>query len=196
MPSTKPDYPSETAYADAANLLCCEVAAIKAVAEVESGPLGAFLDSGEPVILFERHVFHRLTRGAFDGLIPDLSGDTPSKVYGPVSIQHHKLATAAQYNRPAALKSCSWGLFQIMGENHIRAGYPVLQDFVNAMYRSADDHLQAFVAFIQYDPRLLKAIREKDWEGFAFVYNGPRYARYRYHERIATAYGKLIGGQA
>ena len=49
----------------AANALGCEVAAIKAVAEVEAAGVG-FHASGEPKILFERHWFSRLTKGRYD----------------------------------------------------------------------------------------------------------------------------------
>lgn len=52
-------------YRSAAAKLGCEVAAIKAVAEVEAGSFGGFLSTGEPVILFERHVFHKRTKGEF-----------------------------------------------------------------------------------------------------------------------------------
>ena len=45
-------------YQKAAKELNCEVAAIRAVAEVESLK-GGFLPDGRPKILFERHVFHQ-----------------------------------------------------------------------------------------------------------------------------------------
>ncbi|WP_262919099.1 N-acetylmuramidase family protein [Niabella hibiscisoli] len=47
---------TEKDFQDAARQLNCEVAAIKAVAEVESKGDG-FLPTGEPKILFERHIF-------------------------------------------------------------------------------------------------------------------------------------------
>jgi len=43
---------TEDDYKEAAQKLGCDVAAVKAVSEVESGPHGAFLSSGDPVILF------------------------------------------------------------------------------------------------------------------------------------------------
>lgn len=63
---------TEQDFQDAANQLGVDVPTIKAVAEVESGPHGAFLSSGEPVILFERHKFHKLTGGKFSKF-PDIS---------------------------------------------------------------------------------------------------------------------------
>ncbi|AZA64465.1 DUF3380 domain-containing protein [Chryseobacterium carnipullorum] len=55
---------TEQDYINAAKELGCEVAAIKAVAEVESRGSG-FLSSGEPKILFERHRFYKYTNGKY-----------------------------------------------------------------------------------------------------------------------------------
>lgn len=178
-------------------MLSCEVASIKAVTRVESGPLGGFLDDDTPVILFERHLFHRLTGGKYDAVKlsttkPEhsfLSMVTPGG-YGPSSLQHAKLAAAALLDRDAALKSCSWGLFQILGLNFERAGFQRLQRFINAMYRSVDDHLRAFVNFVQSDESLADAIRTKNWPSFARQYNGPAYAKNKYDEKLAEAYLK------
>ena len=62
----------ESDFIEAANLLNCEVEAVKAVAEVESSGSG-FLSNGKPKILFERHYFHRLTGGKFSAKNPDIS---------------------------------------------------------------------------------------------------------------------------
>ena len=186
----KADQPSDEAYAAAAWLLMVEPRALKAIAQVEAGPGGAFLDDGRPVVLFERHVFHRLTQGRFDS-DADISGEKAGG-YGPGGAhQHERLAAAALLDRTAALQSASWGLFQIMGRNYQEAGYPVLQRFVNAMYRSVDDHLRALVMFIRHDDRLVDALRARDWTSFARVYNGPFFAASHYDDRMAEAYEGL-----
>lgn len=186
----KSDHPSEDAYVHAAWLLMAEPRALRAIASVEAGPEGGFLPDGQPVILFERHLFHRLTRGKFDQ-VPDISNNKPGG-YGPPGLhQHVRLETAAHLDRSAAIKSCSWGLYQILGLNHIQAGFPELQRFVNAMYRSADDHLRALVMFIRHDSDLVDAIRDKDWKRFARNYNGPNYAENRYDSKMAEAYDHL-----
>ena len=183
-----------TAYAAAALHLLCEERALRAIAAVEAGQFGAFLDSGEPVILYERHLFHRYTEGKFDGFpIPPgtlaawgVLSDARPGGYGPVSAQHTKLAAAIHLDRQAALRATSWGLFQILGDNWNAAGYESLQAFVNAMYRSADDHLLALTRFLKGDHRMLTAIRSKDWLAFARAYNGP--AQHGYDQRMRTAY--------
>lgn len=183
----------------AAWMLNCEPAAIRAVAQVESGPLGAFLETGDPVILFERHAFHRLTEGKFDGARVDggdpvwslVSSPAPGG-YGPNSVQHKRLSKAVQLDRTAAIKSASWGIFQILGDNHAQAGCKRLQDFVNVMYdHDVNQQLRAFVMFVLNDPRLAWAIRDKDWARFAYVYNGPNYGKNLYDTRIAQAYEAL-----
>lgn len=197
MANLKPDAPSSIAYAAAALHLACEERALRAIAAVEAGQFGAFLDNGEPVILYERHLFHRFTEGKFDGFpIPPgtaaawgvLSAARPGG-YGPVNAQHTKLSAAIHLDRQAALRATSWGLFQILGDNWKPAGYESLQDFVNAMYRSADDHLQALTRFLKADNRKLNALRSKDWLTFARAYNGP--AQKGYDQRMRVAYDNL-----
>lgn len=173
-------------YLTAADLLRVEPATIKAVAEVEAGPYGAFLETGEPTILFERHVFHRLTGGRFDASHPDLSSRRAGG-YGKVSAQHGRLARAAALDREAALQSASYGLFQIMGFNHQVAGHPTLQGFINAMYASALEHLLAMVRYCQHHG-LDRHLRAHDWASFARGYNGPAFARNRYDSKLASAY--------
>ena len=189
----KAKQPSDFAFAAAAWMLDCEEPAIRAVAAVESSAHGAFLDSDEPVLLFERHHFHRRTAGRWSPAHPEISNPRPGG-YGKVSEQHERLRKAADLDRAAALKSASWGLFQIMGFNYQQAGHASLQSFINGMYSSADAHLRAFVWFIAKDERLLAAIQQLEWKDFALIYNGPRQADHDYAGRIAAAYraAKLV----
>ena len=200
-PTTTPShdkFPSDDFYLHAAEISQVELATIKAFAAVEGGPWGAFLPSGEPTILFERHLFHRLTNGKFNGKrIIDVSISNVANVisspvpggYGSPYIQHKKLAFAVGLDRDAALQSTSWGLFQILGLNHERAGFTLLQSFINAMYRSADDQLLAFVAFIKSDTKLHNALQTKDWLTAARRYNGAK--QNGYDVKIKTEYERL-----
>ncbi len=63
---------TEADYKAAAKQLKCDVAAIKAVAEVESNGNG-FLTDGKVKMLFEGHIFHRYTDGKFDAKHPTIS---------------------------------------------------------------------------------------------------------------------------
>jgi len=199
--SKKPDFPSARALREAALTLGCDVEAIEAVARIEAGAEGAFLDTGEPVLLFERHAFWRLVLAEhgreaaelWHQAVPDVCNPEPGG-YGPVSRQHIRLRVATKLDREIALRSASWGLFQILGDNCGRCRL-TLQDFINAAYRSADEHLRLFVAFILADHRLVEALRDHDWTTFARIYNGPNYALHHYDTRIAAAHRELVEGR-
>jgi len=176
----------------AATALGCEVAAIKAVAEVEAAGVG-FHATGEPKILFERHWFSRLTQGRYDAMAPDLSNPKAGGYKGGLA-EHERLARAVKLDRNAALLSASWGKFQIMGFNFKAAGFGNVQAFVNAMYQSEGAQLDAFVAFIKADLRLVAALRANNFTRFASIYNGPGYAKNKYDHKMHTAYRRMRNG--
>lgn len=182
-----------TDWSGAAWFLDCEVEAIQAVGEVEA-PRGGYLEDGQVTILFERHVFHRLTKGKHSSARPDISNPTAGGYKGGAA-EHERLAAAVGLDREAALQSASWGRFQIMGFNWKRTGHESLQEFINGMIRGGEaEHLRSFCCFIRSDGELLQALQDHDWSGFARAYNGPAYARHDYHGRIARAYQKIALG--
>lgn len=184
-------------FSRAAQRLRCDVAAVKAVAAVESRGAG-FLPDGQPVILFERHIFHRLTKERWtdaqsrDGiwLYRDISNPKPGGYGAAGQHQHDRLAKAVALDREAALQSASWGMFQIMGFNWQVCGYPSLQAFINAMYRSEGDHLDAFVEF-NISQGLDSYLRNHQWSNYARRYNGKQYAKHNYHGRLANAWKRF-----
>jgi len=178
----------------AAAALGCEVAAIRAVEEVES-PDGGFLpDATTPVILFEGHWFHALTQGRYSASHPDISYPRWTKKYYLGGLAEHKrLQRAVALDRTAALASASWGNFQVMGFNWAIAGCTSQQDFINAMYRSEGAHLDCFVNTVKA-MRLDDELRDHRWDDFALIYNGPAYRANNYAERMAYAYRKWKGG--
>lgn len=178
---------TEQDWKEAARELGVDVPAIKAIAEVES-PRGAFYPSGEPTMLFERHKFHKFTNGKWSKSHPALSNPKPGG-YGLFSEQPDRLSQAAKLDRVAALKSTSFGKFQIMGFNHELAGFPVLQDFINAMWAGERSQLKAFVNFIK-NAGIAQALRSHDWETVAYRYNGPMHAANDYVGKLKSAYQK------
>lgn len=171
----------DTDYEEAAKELGCEVAAIKAVAKTETGSYGSYFkfednDDYVPAILFERHHFHKYTNGKYDQF-EDISNPVAGG-YGATSIQYAKLVKAYTLDKKAALKSASWGKFQILASNYATAGYASPEDFVFALSKSEKNQLKAFVSFIKADRVLLRSIRTKDWLSFAQRYNGPRQKGY------------------
>lgn len=184
---------SEKQFRDSAKYLGVEVAAIKAVAQVESGGSG-FLPTGEPVILFEPHIFWKQLREAGIDPTKHVCGNEDilypvwgSKPYGKSSTQHARLVRATAIHRDAALKSCSWGKFQIMGFNWKMCGCFSLQDFINKIYRDEDTHLDLFTKYVK-SAYLDDELRYKDWKGFARGYNGPAYYKNAYDTKLKKAY--------
>lgn len=184
---------------NAAKNLNVPVAALRAVIEVEARGKG-FYDNGQPVILFERHVFwQRLTQRNLISLRDKANKERPDLCfprwttgsYGSFSVQHKRLEDAAAYHREVALESCSWGLGQVMGYHWKLLGYPTLQSFINAMFRDEAGQLDAMCRFIKVN-RLDNYMRALDWAGFALGYNGSGYRANRYDEKLAAAYRKYL----
>lgn len=169
----------------ASKRLKCEAAAIKAVAEVESRGNGFYTD-GFPVILFERHKFRSFTGGNYNESHPQISG--PAGNYGSAGQnQKNKFNLAFKLDPEAAMKSCSWGKFQIMGFNHKLCGFETVGEFVDAMKESEGRQLDAFVEFV-INTGLADELRRHEWDDFAQGYNGATYKKNKYDTKMAAAY--------
>jgi len=154
------------------------LAELWSVLSVETSGCG-FLADRRPKILFERHIFGRLTNGRFDADDPDVSARTAGG-YGPSGAhQYDRLGAAIQLDRAAALQSASWGLGQIMGENFAMAGFADAETMVASMAVSESAQLQAMMNFLKASG-LDRSLRRHDWAGFARLYNGPNYAKNNY----------------
>lgn len=187
---------SELDYNEIAVKYNLEVAAIKAVREVESGSYGAFLSDDYPPILFEGHVFWKQLEN--EGLYPaNLVVGNEDILYPKWTKQHYKggmkeydrLDKAMKINKIAALKSASWGAFQIMGFNYESCGCKSVNEFITRMKCSEKDQLDMFMQFI-INNKLDKYLRTCDWAGFAKRYNGPGYAENKYDTKLERAYNK------
>ena len=181
-------------YERAAERLLCEVAALRAVAKVECGGRTGFLPDRRPKILFESHWFHKLTAGRFDRSHPEVS--TPSWVrnYKGGPGEYDRLGAALELDREAALKSASWGMFQILGVNHRAAGFETVEAFVEAQRDSEGAQLDGFVGFVITN-RLDDELRDKRWADFARGYNGPGFKQNRYDTKMAEAYAVFAAGR-
>lgn len=180
----------------AAESLGTSVPAVLSVTEVEARKAG-FDHNGNPVVLFERHIFHRqLTRQVSSQYADQIAAQYPnlcSKLPGGYlggTAEYARLQTAISIHPQAAKMSASYGLFQVMGFNHALCGYASVDEFYNAMHQSEAEQLRAFVGFVSHkdNASMLKAIKAKDWSGFAKLYNGPNYSINDYDSRLAAAY--------
>lgn len=180
---------TESQYVEVAAALDCEVAAVKAVVQTEA-TRGAFDAQGRPTILFERHKFHNHTNGKYAKSDPDICNPVRGG-YGRFSEQYAKLERAIRLDRAAALKSASWGAFQILGENHVQAGHSTVESFVTAMKSGTAAQATAFLAFVRADRRLLAALRQRNWTTFARIYNGPSYKENNYDGKMRANYQRF-----
>lgn len=158
-------------YQRAARILDCHVAAVMAVAQVESSGNG-FYSNDTLKARFEPTWFTRLAKKT-------------ASTY----------AEAYKLDPTNAMKATSWGKFQIMGFNHKEAGYATVQAMVTAFSQSEANQLSGFIKFIQYK-KLEDELRTLNWKGFAYIYNGEDYAVLGYHLKMADAYTKLIANPA
>jgi len=177
-------------WAPLAQSLDIEVAALRAVAAVESAGNGFLPAPSElPKILFEGHAFHRLTQGRFDAQHPSLSYPKWTKqFYSKTGAgEWERLNAACTLDRTAALQSASWGMFQTMGFNYAMCGFTDVEAFVAQHKAGAPQQLECFVKFISRDV-FLTALRNHKWATFAAHYNGPGYAANQYDKKLAAAY--------
>jgi peptidoglycan hydrolase-like protein with peptidoglycan-binding domain len=187
---------TEADFQRAAKQLNCDVAAIKAVAEVESAGNG-FLSDGRVKILFEGHQFYKFTHGAHAQTYPTIC-------YKKWTKQHYakganadirgdgelaRLQQAMTLNRHAALMSASYGKFQIMGFNYPICGFGDVDSFVDAMKVSEGEQLKAFCNYV-IGNAIDDELRNHDWAGFARRYNGAEYWKNKYDEKLAAAHKK------
>ncbi|EAZ82867.1 N-acetylmuramidase domain-containing protein [Algoriphagus machipongonensis] len=180
-----------------------ELAAVKAVNEVESSGIG-FLVNGKPKILFEGHVFWRQLKSR--GIDPNqLMHESNATILYRKWTKKHYLSGVSEYERldqacrlgndprikEAALASASWGSYQIMGYHATNLGYPSVPDFVEKMHENERQHLMAFGRFIK-TYGCLAALQNKEWANFAQCYNGSGFAENKYDLKMKSAYQKYL----
>jgi hypothetical protein len=185
---------SEQDFIDFAKKYDLEVAAIKAVHEVESAGRG-FLN-GKVKILFEGHIFWKeLVKRQVDPrkALPG-NEDVLQEKYIPRNPsyrldQHYRLDKAAKINAEAAYSSASYGLFQIMGFHYQKLGFPTAKAFVDFLSVNEANQMEVFGRFIAAN-NLIKPLQSHNWAKFALGYNGSAYKTNKYDTKLAAAYAK------
>ena len=162
-----------------------------AVLAVESKSCG-YLPDRRPIILFERHYFHRLTEGRFSAGHPDISNPVAGGYLGGER-EYPRLIKAAELDRAAALQSASWGAGQIMGANFKACGFGDVESMVAAMMESEDAQLLAVSGFLR-SKKLVTALQAHDWAAVARTYNGAAFAKNKYDVRLAGAFEQYSSG--
>lgn len=174
----------------ASDVLSVNTPEVWTVLAVETKGCG-FLPDRRPPILFERHVFSKLTHCRFD--ICDVSNPKPGG-YGPAGAsQYTRLATAIAMDRQAALQSASWGMPQIMGEYFKEAGFSSVEQMVASMADSENAQLAAFVAFLK-SKGLDRDLKLHNWKSLAIGYNGKDCEINQYPEKLEAQFAKFSAG--
>lgn len=170
-----------------ADRLHVSVRQLRAVATVESGGAG-FDPDGRPKILFERHKFHKYTGGRFS-----VSTFSNPKGGGYDASSWDKLQAAiASGEVDAAFMACSWGKFQVLGEYWDDFGYS--SPFALALSTVSDEaaHYELLCHYVEHfalqDEMAAISDNAETCRAFAKAYNGPRYADFDYHTKIAKAF--------
>ena len=157
------------------------------VLSVETSGFG-FLQDRRPQILFERHIFHRLTQGRHDSGNADISNAKAGGYVGGLG-EYTRLEKAMSLDREAALKSASWGIAQVMGFNYAVAGFDSIDAMVAGMVKDENTQVLAMANFIKGN-NLAGALQRQDWTSFARGYNGPEYAKNKYDTLLAAAHAR------
>ena len=193
----------------AAEELGCESEVIEAVLIVESINGSGFLPDGRVKILYERHVAARVLEKRGNRVseilqqhpqLAKLIGFAPYKPgeYGKVTEQWAKLQKLAELpvsdSEECAIMACSWGAFQVLGENYESLKYDSAQAF-RAAVQTPEGQLDAFVRYIKTN-KLQDALKKRDWAAFARGYNGKNYAKFGYDWKMQKEYVRIIGRNA
>ena len=183
-------------YKRCAEYLGVEVAAIRAVEEVETGAFGGFLKSGRPTILFEGHKFwEQLVKKGIDpqryvkGNEDILYQHWDRSKYKSGEAEYTRLEKAKAINEEAALSSASWGLFQIMGFNYSDCGCSSVKEFVEKMSHGEASQLRLFAEFLK-KKEWVGYLRTHNWADFACRYNGSGYKSNGYDTNLQKAYNR------
>jgi hypothetical protein len=182
----------------------CEIAALRAVAKTESNE-EYFFENGLPKILFERHYFYNFTKPTQvkkKGVPPtphpfaafaEICNPKASAKYGAESSQYPKLVKASLLHREAAVMSCSWGAFQVMGAYWKEFGYKSAEQLANECMESVDGQMQLFRHFLKMKKSAVDALKAKDWETFTYYYNGSGWRKNNsdYPKKMATFYAQF-----
>lgn len=188
---------TERDYEEVAQELGVEVAAVKAVVEIEAGKAHqGFWDEGKPLINFDLTVYKKMA--ARNGVATSKYVKTHPLIFNRPNIskfgsqqaaQQARLDQAMSIDSISAIEGTFWGMFQIGGFNWKQCGTSSPSEFYELMSRSERDQLELFGEFITRTG-LLPALKNKNWSTFARGYNGPSYASRGYHTRLAAAYRK------
>ena len=172
-------------------------AAVKAVVKVESNGRG-FRRDGSLKILFEGHIFWKelikveLNPNDYVEGNEDIVFKSFTRRFYATSLQYGRLNKAKTINTEAALKSASYGMFQVMGFNYKTAGFDSVEALKKSLEVSEINQLEAFLNFVKNTNGCFEALQNKEWATFARIYNGSAYKTNKYDEKMEKQYNNSV----
>lgn len=191
------------AIAKEAKRLKVEEAALKAIVYVESGGRAFAQVNAKPMplIRWEGHYFYRHLPAGLrsEGIRKGLSARSKTawgEIKNPKSQQarYNLLERAKAIHEEAAYSSCSWGIGQVMGAHWEWLGYKLARDLAERAMSGIEGQLELMIRFIE-KRGLLDEMRERDFRGFARVYNGSGQVDH-YAKLMRSAYKRYSGSKA
>ena len=184
---------TEDDYKKAAEYLGCDIAAVKAIKEVESGK-SPFLKSGFPTLLFEAHIFYKQLGPTLSSKYQVSHSNIISKtwnknLYKGGENEVSRLREAWEISPKSASASASYGAFQICGFNYSMCGYNSSMEFLGNIWLGEKEQLDSFVKFIK-SSGIAPYLKNHNWEEVAKRYNGPGYKSNSYDKKLAYSWSK------
>lgn len=131
-------------------------------------------------IRFEPHLFNNTYKGAADEAMPFTNGGNG---FSLIASETNKAAfeRAFAINAAAAIKSTSWGAFQVLGSHLLKINSNPAQA-VALFYRDPENTSILMVkSWFQSRPDAIEAANNRDFDALARRYNGSNYAANAYH---------------
>lgn len=177
-------------------------AGMLAIVEVETGGTPTEADGRTPNFLFERHIFRRELAARQPGkaaqaerlglVIPAWNKATQYRDERNSAERLALLAKAKAVDEDCALRSCSWGLPQIMGNECHEVGFQNATQMVEYLTtKGVTGHIELMIRFLK-GRNLVSAIERGDWAYVALRYNGKGYKQNQYDTRLAAANRKWL----
>lgn len=156
-------------------------AQVKSVIEVESGGKGFDSTNGKILIQFEPAWFKRK------------APYTPSGKWSVNGVERQAAEWIAFNDafikdKTAAMESTSIGMMQVMGFHWKLLGFKDVGAMWDYAKESEANQLRLGLRFIKSNLKMFNALKKGIWWQFAYYYNGPKYADFKYDIRLKKAY--------
>lgn len=190
-------------YEKLAQELGVEKEVLQTVAKVESGYRGSFQRqySKHATILYEyNHMRKYLIEKGYSNVqiqeyirtVPHLVNTYRAVPFGTNNEQLTKLEESKKIDFDSAIKSCSWGKFQVLGKTYNWL-YKTPKELEEAMNMCEIQQMAYFKEYLKNVNGMISAMKNKDWEKIAELYNGKNYKDWGYDTKMKDTYKSIKG---